>query len=30
VMICAVVTVLVGIVPQPVVEALRACVIRTP
>jgi len=30
VLICAAATVLVGIAPQPVVEALRACVIRTP
>lgn len=30
VLICAAATVIVGIAPQPVVEALKACVIRTP
>ncbi|HEU5249335.1 MAG TPA: NADH-quinone oxidoreductase subunit N [Thermoanaerobaculia bacterium] len=30
VMICAVATVMIGIVPQPIVEVLRACVIKTP
>jgi NADH-quinone oxidoreductase subunit N len=30
VLICAAATVIVGIAPQPVVEILRACVIRTP
>lgn len=30
VLICAVATVLVGVVPQPFVEMLRACVIQTP
>jgi NADH-quinone oxidoreductase subunit N len=30
VLICAAMTVLVGVAPQPVVEALRACVIKTP
>jgi NADH-quinone oxidoreductase subunit N len=30
VLICAAATVLVGIAPQPVVEVLRACVIKTP
>jgi NADH-quinone oxidoreductase subunit N len=30
VLICAAMTILVGVAPQPVVEALRACVIKTP
>jgi NADH-quinone oxidoreductase subunit N len=30
VLICAAATVLVGVAPQPVVEALRACVIKIP
>ena len=30
VLICAVATVVVGVAPQPFVEILRACVIRTP
>jgi NADH-quinone oxidoreductase subunit N len=30
VLICAAATILVGVAPQPVVEALRACVIKTP
>jgi hypothetical protein len=30
VLICAAATVLVGVAPQPVVEALRACVIKVP
>jgi NADH:ubiquinone oxidoreductase subunit 2 (subunit N) len=30
VLICAAATVIVGVAPQPVVEMLRACVIKTP